>query len=129
MFENLLSQDLFKEVMRQETESLAFGFYWENLQQILDQIKDECREVEEAYLHKDKNHLKEELGDLIAASLSLCIFCQMDPKNVLEQSITKYQKRFDALVDLVQKDGLIDLKNQPMSVLLSYWKKAKEVTI
>lgn len=32
------------------------------------------------------------------------------------------------MVNLVKNDGLINLKNQPMKVLLSYWKKAKELT-
>lgn len=123
-----MADDLFKKIMVQEKESLEFGFYWENIEQLLEQVKSECDEVSEAYLKNDHKHLKEEIGDLINATISLSIFCNIDPKEVLIESIEKYQKRFDTLVELVKKDGLENLKNKSMEVLMSYWFKAKKTT-
>jgi uncharacterized protein YabN with tetrapyrrole methylase and pyrophosphatase domain len=117
--------NLFDEASRQEAESLKFGFYWENLEQIIDQVKDECREIMEAYQNNDKTHLEEEIGDLILAALSVSIFCKVDQQQALEKSIKKYQARFDALINFVRNDGLENLKNQPMEILMQYWKKAK----
>lgn len=126
---NIMSKntsDLFERVIKEEQESLDFGFYWENLEQILEQVRSECLEIKEAY-EKNKNgeHLKEEIGDLIHATLSLCVFCQCDPHETLEISLAKYQKRLKSLMEFAKKDGFNDLKNQPMDTLLSYWKKAK----
>lgn len=120
------NQDLFKESYRQEMCSLDFGFYWENLQQIIDQIIDETREVKEAFKKGDQKHLKEEIGDLLYAALSLSIFCGVDQYEALQESLEKYQKRFDAVVKFVKADGLDNLKNQPKEVLMSYWQKAKD---
>lgn len=123
-----MSSDLFKKIIEQDKESLDFGFYWESMEQLLNQIRSECDEVREAYLKGDKKHLKEEIGDLIHAAITLGSFCNIDPKDVLNESIEKYQKRFDTLVELVKADGLENLKDKSMDVLLAYWVKAKEAT-
>lgn len=121
----ITDKNLFKEAYRQEMCSRDFGFYWENLQQIINQIVDETREVKEAYESGDRRHLQEEIGDLIYATLSLSIFCQIDQTDALHESLEKYQKRFDAVVKFVKEDGLENLKNQPIEVLMSYWRRAK----
>jgi len=78
MTKKFTEKNLFKESIQVEADSLEFGFYWETLDQLIDQIKDECREVKEAHEHGNQTHLKEEIGDLISAAISLSIFCQVD---------------------------------------------------
>ncbi len=118
-------KNVFSTITTQEKAALQFGFYWENIDQILEQIKSECLEVKEAFLKKDPAHLKEEVGDLINATISLSIFLGLDPENTLQNNVEKFQKRYDKLVQLVEQDGLKSLKDQPVDVLLSYWNKAK----
>lgn len=120
-----LLPDLLGKLVEQEKQALEFGFYWESLQQLIAQIASECAEIEEASAKGDKNHLREEIGDLMSAAVSLCIFLKMDPYQTLNENIEKIQKRFDILVSLVKQDGLNHLKGQSMDVLLSYWDKAK----
>ena len=125
---NLTSQDLFDKIIEQEKQALDFGFYWENDRQLFEQIKSECEEIKEAILNKNTAHLKEEVGDLINAAISLCIFFNLDPLDTLNESINKFQKRYEALIYLVKKDGLHDLKGKSTDVLLNYWHKAKAIT-
>lgn len=121
--------DLLEQIIKQEKAAIEFGFYWENIEQLLAQIQSECAEVKEAWINKDNAHLKEEVGDLINATISLCVFLKLDPCETLSESIAKFQRRYDALVKLVHQDGLPNLKNKPLDVLLNYWEKAKKTNI
>lgn len=121
------TNDLLQKIIKQEKTAAEFGFYWESIEQLLEQIQSECAEVKEAWLNQDNPHVKEEVGDLINATLSLCIFLKLDPFETLSESVEKFQQRYDSLVTLVNQDGLQHLKNKPLDILLGYWDKAKKV--
>ena len=120
--------DVIETIIQQEKIANDFGFCWEDIDQVLDQIKSECNEVKLAWLRGDKENLAEEIGDLINATLSLTIFCDFDPIDLIEKNNKKFQARFNTVVALAKKDGLDTLKGQPLVVLLSYWEKAKQLT-
>lgn len=121
-----MTTDLFEKITLQEKEALKFGFYWESVEQLLNQIESECEEIKTAWQKKDYPNLKEEIGDLISATISLCIFLKLDPLETLKESVEKFQIRYDTLVALVQKDGLENLVGKPMDVLMHYWDQAKQ---
>ena len=123
-----ITDDLLSRIMEQEKTAQKFGFYWESLEQLLEQIKSECDEIKEAWQKEDKINLKEEIGDVMSAAISLSIFCNLDPIETLGENVEKFQKRYDVLVNLVKQDGFDDLVNQPMEKLLDYWHKAKKKT-
>ena len=118
-------EDLLKRIEIQEETAKEFGFYWEDLNQLLEQIQSECSEIQEAYQKNDLDHLEEEVGDLLLAAVSLSIFCRLDPKETLLKSSDKFQGRYDRLVSLVQQDGHHTLRGKSLKVLLSYWERAK----
>lgn len=124
------SQDrcLLKRVEEQETKAKEFGFYWEHIDQLIEQIKSECAEVKEAWQKQDRAHLQEELGDLLQAAISLTTFCEFDPHETLLKSINKFQRRYDTVVALAKKDGYTHLKEQPFELIESYWLQAKEAS-
>lgn len=118
---------LLKRVEELEKEAKEFGFYWEHFNQLMDQIKSECSEIEEAKKNNDQRHLKEEIGDLLQAVVSLAIFCNFDPYETLLESIEKCEKRYHAVVKFAKMDGHSHLRNQPMDVLMGYWNRAKKI--
>lgn len=118
---------LLKKVEEQEAEANRFGFYWQHIEQLLEQIRSECNEVEESWAKNDLPHLQEEIGDLIQAAISLAVFCNFDPHETLLKSIDKFQKRYDAVVKLAQEDGFETLHDQPFDVLMHYWNRSKEM--
>src|SRR5262245_3883873 len=119
--------EVFKRVFEQEKESKEFGFYWEGIDQIIEQIKSECDEVKEAWLKGDRAHLEEEMGDLLNAAVCLSIFCRLEAEEALLKNTDKYEGRFRRLVKLVKQDGLENLKGKSIDVLLGYWRRAKLV--
>ena len=118
-------EDLLKRIEMQEDVAKQFGFYWEDLNQLIEQIQSECLEIKDAYQRNDLKHLEEEVGDLLLAAVSLSIFCHLDPKKTLSKSIDKFQARYDRLVSLAQQDGHEHLKGKSLKVLLGYWERAK----
>lgn len=118
-------QDLLKEVEEQEKVAKEFGFYWENFSQLIEQIQNECKEAEEAWENGDIAHLQEEIGDLIQAAISLAVFCKLDPHETLSNSIKKFQRRYDAVVELARSEGHENLQRQSFETLIDYWKRAK----
>lgn len=116
-----------KQVELQEKTAKEFGFYWDHLDQLTDQIKSECAEIKEAWEKGDLKHLQEEVGDLLQAAISVAVFCNLDPEETLQQSILKFQKRYDKLVGLAKEDGLDNLKGKDFAAQLSYWERAKRV--
>lgn len=120
--------DLFKQIEGQAITARQFGFYWEHIHQLIEQIQSECLEIQEAWQKNDRSHLQEEIGDLLQAAVSLAVFCQLDPHETLQKSAEKFQKRYDQLVALAQNDGHSHLHHQPFDVLMHYWKKAKKLS-
>lgn len=116
---------LLKKVEEQEIAAREFGFYWENLRQLIEQIQSECLEVEEAWQKNDRTHLQEEIGDLIQAAVALAVFCDLDPHETLSKSIQKFQKRYDIVVELAKRDGYDHLHKQSFEVLMNYWNLSK----
>ena len=116
---------LLKRVEKQELVAKEFGFYWENFHQLIEQIQNECVEIEEAWDKKDTSHLQEEVGDLIQAAISLAVFCKLDPHETLLKSIEKFQRRYDVVVQLARDEGHETLHHQSFETLMDYWNRAK----
>jgi len=109
-----------------EKKANAFGFQWENATQILDQIKSECQEIQAELDQKNTENLQEEIGDLLHAVLSLCVFCQFPLQATLEKSLDKFDGRLAQVIAQAKSHGYQTLKGQPIDVLMSFWNKAKE---
>lgn len=120
---------LLKNVEKQEIACKDFGFYWETVDQLIDQIMSECDEIQDALKHSNRTHLQEEIGDLMLAATSLAVFCNFDPHETLKKSIDKFQERFNHLKDLVISDGKKNLHHESFDVLISYWKQAKKKSL
>ena len=112
-----------------EKEAEQFGFKWDNTHQIMTQIKSECDEVDGHLLHTtDDNKLKlqEEIGDLMHAVFSLCIFCEFNPKETLEKSINKFERRLNAVKNIAQENKIATLNGYAFDDLMQFWDQAKK---
>lgn len=120
--------EIIEKLVTLEKEASAFGFKWENTGQILNQIRSELREIEDHLgPHDNKDKLQEEIGDLLHAVFSLCVFCKFDAYETLDHSINKFERRFRQTQELARKEGLKDLNKQPFSKLMELWDKSKEL--
>jgi uncharacterized protein YabN with tetrapyrrole methylase and pyrophosphatase domain len=124
--------DILKKITHLEKEAAAFGFQWETSSQIMEQIRSECLEVEEhlnVESNKDTSALQEEIGDLLHAVFSLCVFCKLDPKETLQQTVDKFERRFLAVKMIAKEKQLTTLQGLSFDELMSIWKQAKKSVI
>ncbi len=77
--------ELLDKVVALENEAHEFGFRWENPDQIMAQIESECVEIrqhlDQTQGQMDQAALQEEIGDLLHAAFSLCVFCKLSPQD------------------------------------------------
>ena len=125
-----VGMDLLKKVATLEAAADEFGFRWENTGQIMAQIQSECVEIAEHLNHGAEQtnplELQEEIGDLLHAVFSLSVFCKLNPKDTLEKTLVKFERRLDAVKKLTKAKGLTHLNGHSFDELMQIWKKAKE---
>lgn len=113
-----------------EKDADAFGFRWENTTQIMAQIKSECEEIQEHLDLKEiqksnRLALQEEIGDLFHAVLSLCVYCQFDPQETIQNALDKFERRLLSVKQIAQKQGISNLKGYAFDELMQFWDQAK----
>jgi uncharacterized protein YabN with tetrapyrrole methylase and pyrophosphatase domain len=103
------------------------GFIWPTPEMALDQLVSECEEVRCAIAdNESRERLQEEVGDILHAAFSLCLFLKFDVEETLIKTTEKFEKRFAALLEIAHEQGYFELKDQPIKVLLSLWDLAKK---
>lgn len=118
--------DIIKKVEIIEKQAKDYGFYWPNTDAVMQQILSECQEVEELLDKPKSERLQEEIGDLLHATISLCVFCGYDTKVTLEQALNKFEKRFNMTKVFSQKAGHHNMHGQSMNEMMKYWDMAKK---
>ena len=121
--------DLLDKVVTLENEAAAFGFKWENTDQIMAQIKSECLEIKE-HLDQEPSQanqekLQEEIGDLLHAVFSLCVFCTLSPSDTLSQTLEKFDRRITAVKEISHEQGVTNLNGYSFDKLMAIWDEAK----
>lgn len=123
--------DLLEKVTLLENDAEEFGFRWENTGQIMQQIQNECAEVQEqlstSMQISNPDALQEEIGDLLHAVFSLCVFCKLSPQETLAASMEKFERRFNSVKAQAHAQGLTTLQGHTFESLMSFWDKAKEL--
>lgn len=121
--------NVLKKLTSLEKEAESFGFKWDNTHQIMTQIKSECDEIDEHISHitdDNKIKLQEEIGDLMHAVFSLCIFCEFDAKETLTKSVDKFDRRLNAVKTIAQENGIATLNGYAFDELMKFWNQAKK---
>ena len=123
--------DLLDKVVSLEENASEFGFRWETADQIMQQIQSECEEIKEHLHHElpqdNKAALQEEIGDLLHAVFSLCVFSGFSPRVTLGQSLTKFERRLRAVKLVSEEQGFSNLDGKTFDELMDIWNRAKEL--
>lgn len=119
---------LLQKMEQLEEKAAEFGFAWENTFQIMRQIESECHEIYE-HLHSENQEnrqaLQEEIGDLMHAVFSLCVFCKFSPEETLQNTLEKFARRIDMVKTIAYEEQLYTLQGKPFKELMRIWESAK----
>lgn len=100
------------------------GFDWPDAVPILAKIDEELAEVREAMASGDRNHIHEEIGDLLFVAVNLARKSGMRAEDALRGANAKFERRFRFIEQACEKEG-IKPENKPLEELEELWVAAK----
>lgn len=98
------------------------GFEWPNEESLYDCVMSEIEEFKEAETERDKNHMEEEMGDILFAIVNLARWNKIDAEQALLKANKKFEKRFRKMEDLATKP----LNDYSFEEFDNLWKQAKK---
>ncbi len=102
----------------------AVGFDWPDPGGVVEKIKEELGEVEEALASGDKEHFAEEIGDLLYAIVNLSRHMEVDPEAALRGTMRRFQARFALVEEGLRQEGR-EAKGTSLEELEERWQAAK----
>jgi len=100
------------------------GFDWPDPNQVLDKIEEEIGEIREALADGDRDHVQEELGDLLFAVSNLVRKHDFEPEETLRLANRKFISRFRIMEQLAREDGTV-FEELGLEAQETYWQRAK----
>ena len=103
----------------------SVGFEYSNDLEALDKVYEELEELKKEVRVKNKIKIREELGDLIFATLDVSRKLKLDPELILKKANNKFSKRWKKLEKIANKEKL-DLNKLTLKKYDSLWNRAKK---
>ena len=100
------------------------GFDWVEVEPVYEKVLEELDEVKEAWESGDKEHIEEEIGDLLLVAVNLARHMQVDPEQALKKSTRKFTRRFEYIENKVLQSGR-EVNTCELEELDSLWNEAK----
>jgi MazG family protein len=97
------------------------GFDWENLEQVLDKLREELAELKAAHEHPE---VENEIGDLLFVIVNIARFLKVDPEQALRKTNAKFRRRFGRIEEGLAASGKT-LQDASMDEMESLWQEAK----
>jgi tetrapyrrole methylase family protein / MazG family protein len=101
--------------------AVAAGFEWPTVDDVLDKLTEEARELAEAQTLDEQ---REELGDTLFVLVSLARKLGLDAEESLRLASRRFRRRFDRLQALAAERGL-RLADLPIEAMESLWRETK----
>jgi ATP diphosphatase len=110
-----------------QDKAAEYHFDWPDAIPVLDKIEEEIGELREALQNQDASHIQAELGDLLFACVNLARHIEVDAESALRQTNEKFIRRFDYVVDQMQRSG-IEFSAHQLDAMEKFWQQSKQVT-
>lgn len=104
------------------------GFDFSDTNEVIERLKSEISELEEAIKVQSDIKIEEELGDILFSCTNLSRFLKKDSEKALTFAINKFIIRFSSVEALVEADGK-SFSELSQDELNKYWEKAKKDTV
>ena len=102
-----------------------YGFDWDSVSGVLEKLKEEIKELEDALKQNENKKIEEEFGDILITIVNLSRFLNLDLIDTLDKSYTKFKKRVDKMKKEAKKEN-IDLEKLNIYELDKLWEKSKK---
>jgi len=103
----------------------SVGFEYKNELEAIKKVYEEYKELTIEVKAKNKKKIKEELGDLLFATLDVSRILKLDPEFILRNANNKFSNRWKKLEKIAKKENL-DLKKLSLEKYNLLWDRAKK---
>ncbi|MCX8481843.1 MAG: nucleoside triphosphate pyrophosphohydrolase [Sediminibacterium sp.] len=100
------------------------GFEWENPIQVLQKIKEEITELEEAIHSNNFHNMEDELGDVLFSIINFSRYVQINADKALDKTNNKFKQRFQLMEELALQQNL-SLASLNLTQQNELWEAAK----
>ena len=101
-----------------------YGFDWDNPEQVFEKLQEELNELHDAYKEKDKEHISEELGDVIFVLSRLASHLDISADESLRKVNNKFRRRFGFIEKALKETGKT-LETSSVAEMEEKWQEAK----
>ncbi len=102
--------------------AVKVGFEWGDVDSLYDCIKSEFEEFKEAVKENNKEHMEDELGDILFATVNLARWYKIDAEQALLRANKKFIRRFKKMEELATKP----LEEYNLEEYDKLWRSAKK---
>lgn len=117
------SQSALMSAQKISKKAVKTGFEWPDEESLYECIFSEIDEFKEAEKEQDKEHMEEEFGDILFATVNLARWNKIDAEQALLKANKKFMTRFRKMEELAQKP----LNEYSFDEYDALWKKAKSL--
>ena len=101
------------------------GFDWAEVAPVLEKLKEEVVEFEEALASGDLERMSDELGDVLFAAINLARHSKIEPEVALRSTNRRFETRFKWIEAALYKQGTV-FKDAKLEELDALWGQAKK---
>lgn len=109
---------------RIQDKARGVGFDWTERKDAWHKVREELKEVEEAFEHGDTQALEAEFGDLLFSLVNVARLYKINPDNALEGTNQKFIRRFN-YVEQKALESNRPLKDLTLAEMDALWNEAK----
>ncbi|RQO30185.1 nucleoside triphosphate pyrophosphohydrolase [Taibaiella sp. KBW10] len=112
---------------RLQDKAKQVGFEWDTAAEVLEKVREEMNELQEAIDSGHQQHVEEEFGDVLFSLVNYARFLKVDAENALEKTNKKFKYRFEQMENLAaQRDlNFTELSLLEMDALWNEVKKSE----
>ncbi len=103
------------------------GFDWKNVEDVLDKVEEEIRELREAINANQQAKIRAEFGDLLFSLVNFARFIDVVAEDALRLAVNKFIRRFQQIEKYYGHD-YTKIKAASLAELDQIWEKTKEHT-
>jgi MazG family protein len=101
------------------------GFDWPDVSGAFAKTREEIAEVEAALQTGDRDHLEEELGDLLFALVNIVRLLGFKAEHSMRHANDKFERRFRRMEQVLAAQGHRDLQHLELHVMEAAWEAVK----
>ncbi len=101
------------------------GFDWDKVEQVWDKVHEEIQELKEAQSQGVKEHMEEEIGDVIFAIVNLSRYFKISAEDALRKTNKKFIRRFRRIETELKKQD-IPIEEATLVEMDAIWEEAKK---